>query len=215
MYRILLVDDQMLVRSGIKSLLSLSPTIHSIEECSDGEHALDILRERAAQFDVVLLDIRMPRKDGISALQELRAQGIDIPVLMLTTFDEHSLVLEAIQSGANGYLLKDVSLETLTEAITTVANGGRLIQPAITERLLTGLASKKNTFDASLLPEPLSPKEQELLRLMAAGCSNREMAEAMFKSEGTIKNQVSSILNKLGVRDRTRAVLKSIELGII
>lgn len=215
-YKVILVDDQTLVRAGIKSLLSLSKDVTVVAEFADGEElVISCQNDNLPPADAILMDIRMPRMNGIEALQALKQKSIEIPVLMLTTFDDHSLVLQAIQAGAKGYLLKDVSLETLVEGIATIAEGKTLIQPAVTERLLSGLSEQTNEFDASVLPEALSTKEQEILRLMAAGCSNREIAEAMFKSEGTIKNQVSSILNKLGVRDRTRAVLKSIELGII
>lgn len=215
-FKVMLVDDQTLVREGIKSLLSLSPEVEVIGEFADGEELIaHIASDMDTDIDAILMDIRMPKMNGIQALESLKHQKNSIPVLMLTTFDDHDLVLQAIQAGAKGYLLKDVSLETLVEGIAAVASGKTLIQPAVTERLLAGLADQKHDFDASQLPEPLSQKEQEILRLMAAGCSNREIASAMFKSEGTIKNQVSSILNKLGVRDRTRAVLKSIELGII
>lgn len=215
--QVLLVDDQALVRAGIRSLLELSGSISVKYECSDGQQALDWLEHQPqSSVDLVLMDIRMPVLDGIKTLQAMRALQSPPPVLMLTTFDEHQLVLEAVQSGAKGYLLKDVSLETLVAAVNDVAAGNTFIQPAITERLLTGITQRQSADgEQSARVEPLSAKEQEILRLMAAGCSNREIAVSMFKSEGTIKNQVSSILNKLGVRDRTRAVLKSIELGLI
>lgn len=215
--QVLLVDDQALVRAGIRSLLELSGSISVKYECADGQQALDWLEHQPqSSVDLVLMDIRMPVLDGIKTLQAMRALHSPPPVLMLTTFDEHQLVLEAVQSGAKGYLLKDVSLETLVAAVNDVAAGNTFIQPAITERLLTGITQRQSADGKqSARVEPLSAKEQEILRLMAAGCSNREIAVSMFKSEGTIKNQVSSILNKLGVRDRTRAVLKSIELGLI
>ena len=215
--QVLLVDDQALVRAGIRSLLELSGSIQIKHECADGQQALDWLSKQPIDaIDVVLMDIRMPVLDGIKTLQAMQAIDARPPVLMLTTFDEHQLVLDAVRSGAKGYLLKDVSLETLVAAVKDVAAGKTFIQPAITERLLTGITQLQSSDDEeSALVEPLSVKEQEILRLMAAGCSNREIATSMFKSEGTIKNQVSSILNKLGVRDRTRAVLKSIELGLI
>jgi DNA-binding NarL/FixJ family response regulator len=157
----------------------------------------------------------MPIKTGIEAVQSLQAASINIPVIMLTTFDDHQLVLQAIQAGAKGYLLKDVSLETLVDGIKTVHQGKTLIQPAITERIIQGL--KKHTLQDTQLQEipDISEKEKEVLRLMASGYSNREISSAMFKSEGTVKNQVSAILAKLGVRDRTRAVLKAIEMGMI
>lgn len=215
MINILLVDDQTLVRQGIHSLLSLADSVQVVGQASDGMHAIDLLVKNEVTVDIILMDIRMPNLDGIQTLLKLTEMGVNIPVIMLTTFDDHESVIKAIQAGAKGYLLKDVSLETLVDAIETVHAGKTLIQPAITERLIQGLQGIKGEFEASEMPETLSNRETEILRLMAAGCSNREMAESLFKSEGTIKNQVSSILAKLGVRDRTRAVLKAIELGLI
>ncbi|MGB3724471.1 MAG: response regulator transcription factor [Glaciecola sp.] len=213
MINVLLVDDQTLVRQGIKSLLGLSETVNVVGEAENGEAALAMMPH--TQIDVVLMDIRMPVMTGIQTVHAMKEQNITIPVIMLTTFDDHESVIQAIQAGAQGYLLKDVSLETLVDSIATVHAGETLIQPAITERLIKGLQGKTGNFEAADMPEPLSKRETEILRLMAAGCSNKEMAQSLFKSEGTIKNQVSSILSKLGVRDRTRAVLKAIELSII
>ncbi|MBL4630343.1 MAG: response regulator transcription factor [Paraglaciecola sp.] len=217
MINVMLVDDQTLVREGIKSLLGLSQDIRVVTEASSGEQVLTILQEhiKCNTVDVILMDIRMPVKNGIEAVQDLRDANINIPVIMLTTFDDHQLVLQALQAGAKGYLLKDVSLETLVDGIKTVHQGKTLIQPAITERIIQGL--KNHTLgDTQLFETPdISEKEREVLRLMASGYSNREICTAMFKSEGTVKNQVSAILAKLAVRDRTRAVLKAIEMGII
>ena len=215
MINILLVDDQTLVRQGINSLLGLSDSVKVVAQANDGLHAIEVLGNAAITVDMILMDIRMPNLNGIQTLLKLNELGVKIPVIMLTTFDDHESVMKAIQAGAKGYLLKDVSLDTLVDAIQTVSVGKTLTQPAITERLIQGLQGIKGEFDACDMPEPLSQREIEVLRLMAAGCSNREMAQSLFKSEGTIKNQVSSILAKLGVRDRTRAVLKSIELGLI
>lgn len=215
MINVILVDDQTLVRQGIKSLLSLSDQVNVIAEAENGELAVDLIKSRLNEVDVVLMDIRMPKMTGIQALAELKQKEINVPVIMLTTFDDHESVMQAIKTGAKGYLLKDVSLETLVDSIQTVKKGETLIQPAITERLIQGLQGQKGEFEAAELPEPLSKRETEILRLMAAGCSNKEIADSLFKSEGTIKNQVSSILGKLGVRDRTRAVLKAIEAGMI
>jgi DNA-binding NarL/FixJ family response regulator len=215
MINVLLVDDQTLVRQGINSLLGLSDSVKVIAQANDGLHAIATVQDEEVKIDIILMDIRMPNLDGIQTLLKLNELCIKIPVIMLTTFDDHESVIKAIKAGAKGYLLKDVSLETLVEAIETVNAGKTLIQPAITERLIQGLQGIKGDFEASEMPEPLSQRETEILRLMASGCSNREMAESLFKSEGTIKNQVSSILAKLGVRDRTRAVLKAIELGLI
>ncbi len=215
MINVILVDDQTLVRQGIKSLLGLSDKIDVVAEAENGEVAIELIRQLREQLDVVLMDIRMPKMTGIEALSMLKKESIDIPVIMLTTFDDHDSVMQAIKTGAKGYLLKDVSLETLVESIETVRGGETLIQPAITERLIQGLQGQNRNFEAAELPEALSKRETEILRLMAAGCSNKEIADSLFKSEGTIKNQVSSILAKLGVRDRTRAVLKAIEAGMI
>jgi DNA-binding NarL/FixJ family response regulator len=215
MINVLLVDDQTLVRHGIKSLLALSDNIHVCGEAENGQVAINMLSNNDANIDVVLLDIRMPVMTGIQALVAMQKANIQVPVVMLTTFDDHESLMQAIKAGAKGYLLKDVSLETLVETIDTVHKGETLIQPAITERLIQGLQGKTGEFEAADMPEPLSQRETEILRLMAAGCSNKEMADSLFKSEGTIKNQVSSILSKLGVRDRTRAVLKAIEMSII
>ncbi|MEP1446032.1 MAG: response regulator transcription factor [Paraglaciecola sp.] len=216
MINVMLVDDQTLVREGIKSLLSLSEEIEVVAEANDGDQVLNVLHHVGHQcVDVILMDISMPIQTGIDAMQGLQAANILIPVIMLTTFDDQQLVLQAIQSGAKGYLLKDVSLETLVEGIKTVHQGNTLIQPAITQRIIQGLKKRpRQDLEQQESPE-LTEKEKEVLRLMASGYSNKEISSAMFKSEGTVKNQVSAILSKLEVRDRTRAVLKAIELGVI
>lgn len=211
--KVLLADDQTLVRQGIKSLLALSDEVEVVAEADDGDRVCGQVKEFVP--DVVLMDIRMPRMNGIEAVKALSELGDPPPVLMLTTFDDHQLVLDAIQAGAKGYLLKDVSLENLVDSIKEVAAGKTSIQPTITEKVLQGLQGMSAEFESFSEPEDLSDKEKEILRLMAAGYSNREISNAMHKSEGTVKNQVSAILAKMGVRDRTRAVLKAIESGIL
>lgn len=212
---VMLVDDQTLVREGIKSLLQLAGHIDIVGEASDGQEALEEIPR--CQPDVVLMDIRMPRMDGIEAMKTMQTQGITTPVIILTTFDDHELVLNGIRAGARGFLLKDVSLESLVEAIETVKNGETLIQPAVTERVMKGFTELQGDSKVETEPvqEPLTQREIEILRLMAGGYSNKEISRAIFKSEGTIKNHVSNILAKLNVRDRTRAVLKALELGLI
>jgi DNA-binding NarL/FixJ family response regulator len=211
--RIVLVDDQTLVRQGIRSLLELAGDITIVGEASDGDEALTaIAREKP---DVVLLDVRMPKKNGLDVLRELKTKDAVPPVILLTTFDDDEVLLAAVRAGAKGYLLKDVSLEQLTDAIRAVAAGGTVIRPAMTERILRGLEHMPRDFDALSPPDPLTKREIEILRLMAGGYSNREIADALGTAEGTVKNHASSILSKLGVRDRTRAVLKAIELGYI
>jgi DNA-binding NarL/FixJ family response regulator len=211
MIRVVLVDDQTLVRQGIRSLLELAGDIAIVAEAADGEDGLVVIaRERP---DVVLLDVRMPRKGGLDVLRELQAAQSLPPTILLTTFDDDEALIEAVKAGARGYLLKDVSLEQLTDAIRAVAAGGTMIRPVITERVLRGLEHIPRDFDALSPPDPLTKRETEILRLMAGGYSNREIAEALGTAEGTVKNHASSILSKLGVRDRTRAVLKALELG--
>lgn len=212
---VMLVDDQTLVREGIKSLLQLAGHIEILGEASDGVEALDALNTLTP--DVILMDIRMPRLDGIETLKTLTAQGSTVPVIILTTFDDHELVLSAIRAGARGFLLKDVSLESLVEAIDAVHRGETLIQPAVTERVLKGFTElqTQSKVERDPIQEPLTQREIEIVRLMAGGYSNKEISRAIFKSEGTIKNHVSNILAKLNVRDRTRAVLKALELGLI
>ena len=213
MIRVALVDDQTLIRQGVRSLLELTGDITIVAEATDGDEAVVMIhRERP---DVVLLDLRMPGKDGVAVLRELRAADALPPTIILTTFDDDDALLDAVRAGARGYLLKDVSLEHLTEAIRVVAQGGSVIRPAVTERVLRGLEHVRRDFDALSPPDPLTRREVEILRLMAGGYSNREIAEALGTAEGTVKNHASSILSKLGVRDRTRAVLKALELGYI
>lgn len=211
--RVLLVDDQTLVRQGIRSLLELTETIRIVAEASDGRQAVELIPEVAP--DVVLMDMRMPVMSGLEALQQLAAEGRMRPTIILTTFDDDDLVLAGIKAGARGYLLKDVSLEQLVGAIETVAAGGSLVQPAVTQRLLSGLERMHNEFTSLDRPDPLTERETEILRLMAGGYSNKEIANSLGVAEGTVKNHVSNILSKLGVRDRTRAVLKAFELKLV
>ena len=213
MFKVILVDDQKLIRDGIRNLLKLSGKVKVVGECTDGSDVVEKVKQVSP--DVILMDLSMPNVDGISALKQLKSAEITTPVLILTTFDEHALVLESIREGAKGFLLKDVSLETLTDAIETLAQGGTIIQPSITERLLQSVQTKPERFAPSVVPENLTDKETEILRLVASGYSNKEISSALHKSEGTIKNHMSNILSKLGVRDRTRAVLLAIEHGIL
>lgn len=213
MIRVLLADDHNLVRQGIKTLLEISKDFEIVGEATDGEEALALIESTRPQ--VVLLDVRMPKLLGTDVLRAARPRFPDVGFILLTTFDEDAVVLEAVRLGAQGFLLKDVSLEQLESAVRTVASGGSLILPAVTERVLRGIEREPTKFDSAEMPDALTPREREVLRLIAAGFSNREIAEASGTAEGTVKNQASSILSKLGVRDRTRAVLKALELGVI
>jgi DNA-binding NarL/FixJ family response regulator len=211
--RVLLVDDQTLMRKGLRGLLDLTEDIQVVAEASDGEEALQVLGEAAP--DVILLDVRMPKLSGVDLLKRLRKEDRLPPTILLTTFDDDAILLEGIRAGARGFLLKDVSFERLTEAIRRVAAGETLIRPAVTERVLRGLENLRPEFESLDPPDALSRRETEILRLMAGGYNNREIAEALHATEGTVKNHVSNILSKMGVRDRTRAVLKALELGYI
>ena len=210
MIRVFIADDQMLVRQGIRTLLELDAGIRVAGEARDGAEAIQLVP--GAEADVLLLDIRMPRKDGIEVLRELSAQGTLPPALILTTFDDAAVVLDGIRAGARGFMLKDVSYEQLIAAIRAVAAGGTVFQPAITERLLQ---AAERVLGGEPSFEPLTDRELEVVRLMSGGYSNKEIAHALGTAEGTIKNHVSSILAKLGVRDRTRAVLKALEAGLL
>ncbi|SFB14336.1 two component transcriptional regulator, LuxR family [Amycolatopsis marina] len=215
MIRVCVVDDQTLVRQGIRSLLDLSTEVTVAAEASDGDEALDILA--STQPDVVLLDLRMPGRDGISTLKAMRERAINVPTLVLTTFDDDELVLRALRAGAHGYLLKDVTLDQLLGAIRTLADGGTLVQPAVTERLVRAARQLpgQERYDDLPPPQPLTEREREILRLLAGGYANREIATALHLAEGTVKNHVSSLLMKLGVRDRTRAVLRGLQHGLL
>jgi DNA-binding NarL/FixJ family response regulator len=211
--RTLLVEDETLVRQGIRKLLELDPRIEIAAEAADGEEALRRIAE--VRPDVVLLDVRMPKLDGLGVLRALRALGDPSgapPCLVLTTFDDRALALEAIREGARGYLRKDVTLAELVAAVETLAAGGTHLQPALTAALLEGVrAHPLPSAPGMALAEPLTPRETEVLRLMAAAYTNREIAEALGTAEGTVKIHVSNVLAKLGARDRTHAVLLALE----
>ena len=213
MINVMLVDDQNLVRKGVRSLLELADEIEVIAEASDGAEAIRMIPEVAP--DVVLLDMRMPGLSGLDVLRELSQNDTLPPTIILTTFDDDELVLAGIQYGARGYLLKDIALAELVNAIKTVAEGGSIVRPAVTQRLLKGLENLQNDFSSLDQPDPLTGRETEILRLMAGGYSNKEIANSLNVAEGTVKNHVSNILSKMGVRDRTRAVLKAFEMGQI
>ncbi|MFB1484450.1 response regulator [Corallococcus sp. RDP092CA] len=211
--RLVLADDHALVRQGLRSLLELTPDLRVVGEASDGEEALRKVAE--LDPDVVLMDVRMPRMTGLEALRVLRRTDADRRVVLLTTFDEDAALIEALRTGVQGFLLKDVSLEELAEAIRCVASGQTLLPPGVAERVARGMAEVPRDFPHADLPEGLTRREVEVLRLIARGMSNREIADALGTAEGTVKNQTSSILSKLGVRDRTRAVLRAMELGCL
>ncbi len=216
MIRIVLADDHTLVRQGIRSLLALVADVELAGEAADGAETVRVVTEKRP--DVLLLDLRMPQGGGLFVVQELAARGELPPTLILTTVEDDAAALEVVRAGARGFLLKDVTQERLIRAVRVLAAGGTLIQPGLTARAERELTRhRRDAGDAndepSDSPESLTEREREILRLLASGYSNREIARALLVVEGTVKNHVSSILAKMGVRDRTRAVLKAADRG--
>ena len=206
--RIALADDQALVRAGLRALLE-SFGIGVAVEAEDGAGLLE--RLVGQDVDVILSDIRMPGIDGIEALLALRARGDTTPVLLLTTFDDSDLLLRAIEAGAQGFLLKDAAPDDLVDVIRRIAAGETLLQPVST----APVRARFRFHDERAPSDTFNAREVAILRLLAGGYSNREIAKSLFLAEGTVKNYVSTILDKLGTRDRTRAVLKAITLRVI
>lgn len=212
--RVLLADDQALFREALRTLISLQPDLEVAGEAANGEEAL--AAARVLRPEVILMDLQMPVLDGVAATRRLHTELPECRVIALTTFDDDESVFECLRAGAVGYLLKDAPSERLFEAIRAAARGESFLQPSVTTRVLaefTRLSDLPPQRSPSLI-EPLSEREREILRLIATGFSNREIAERLFIAEGTVKNHVTNILGKLDVRDRTQAALKARELGL-
>ncbi|MBC8025890.1 MAG: response regulator transcription factor [Steroidobacteraceae bacterium] len=212
MTRILLVDDEELMRQGLRKLLELSPDFEVVAEASDGLSALETLGR--IKIEVMLLDVRMPRMGGLEVLDALRTNPDRPATIVLTTFDDPELLLEAARREARGFISKAVTLEELVLAIRAVADGATWFQPTVTSNLRKALVSRSSGREAAQF-DSLTEREVEVLKLVAGGLTNREIAQTFSVADGTVKNQVSSILSKLAVHDRTLAVLKAIEAGII
>jgi DNA-binding NarL/FixJ family response regulator len=214
--KILIADDQSLFREALRTLLNAYPGLDIVGDASNGEEALRLAF--TLNPDVVLMDLRMPVIDGVEATRKIVKLGKNIKVIVLTTFDDDETVFDGLRAGAVGYLLKDVSAEKLIEAIRAAAKGEYFLLPSITAKVVSEFSRISRpivTGSNKILPDPLSVREIEILRYVATGASNREIAETLVISEGTVKNHLSSILSKLGVRDRMQAVLKAKEYGII
>lgn len=213
--RLLIVDDQTMFRQGMRMLLSSQPDFEIVGEAADGEDAL----VKAAQLkpQVVLMDLRMPVLDGAAATRRLRAAHPEMRVIVLTTFDEDEAIFDGLRSGATGYLLKDAPTDKLYEAIRAAARGESFLQPSVAAKVVAEFArlSEQAPAGNQSLAEPLSQRELEILRLLANGATNKEIAAQLVLAEGTVKNHVTNILTKLGVTDRTRAALRARELGIL
>jgi DNA-binding NarL/FixJ family response regulator len=231
--RVLIVDDQTLVREGFRKLLELEPDFEVVGTAGDGEAALALverLREQATPPDVILMDIRMPRVDGIAATRAIKEQWPEAHIVILTTFDDTELIHAGLRAGASGYSLKDITSEELAMTVRTAARGQMLLQSDIASKAFSALApGRPSTPAPNLSIEPasvptyidptthiehLTEREREILRLVARGASNRQVAENLYLTEGTVKNHMSNILSKLGVRDRTQAAIKAKELGL-
>jgi DNA-binding NarL/FixJ family response regulator len=224
--RVLVVDDQRLMRDGLASLLGLQPAIEIIGTAANGQQALELAL--AACPDVILMDVRMPVMDGVTATAEVRRQLPTCQVLMLTTFDDEEYVVEALRSGAVGYLLKDMPAPDLARAIEAAHKGIYQLDPAVASKMMKSFvnagppSTPSRTVTAGSAsrpgvgsPDDLTAREIEVLRLIAKGATNREIAEALVITEGTVKNHISNILSRLGLRDRTQAALYAREAGLL
>jgi DNA-binding NarL/FixJ family response regulator len=212
MIRILLADDQSLFREALRMLISSQPDLEVVGEAANGEEAIRLAD--SSRPNVVLMDLQMPVMNGVTATRQLHSAQPDCRVIALTTFDTDEYIFDCLRAGAVGYLLKDAPSENLFAAIRAAARGESFLQPSVTTRVLAEFSRLSDHPAASpTLVEPLSDREQEILRMIARGASNREIAEALFITEGTVKNHVTNILSKLDVRDRTQAALKARELG--
>ncbi|MFP4345746.1 MAG: response regulator [Anaerolineales bacterium] len=213
--RILLVDDQQLFREGLRTLLSVQRDFEVVGEAENGEEALRLAQ--SLHPDVVLMDLRMPLMDGVAATRRLGEVEPEARVIVLTTFDDDEYVFDGLRAGALGYLLKDAPSEKLFEALRAAARGESFLQPSVASKVVaefTRLARQAPPREETLV-EPLSEREVEVLRLVAQGMTNREIAGRLFIAEGTVKNHLTNILSKLNVRDRTQAALRGRELGLI
>jgi DNA-binding NarL/FixJ family response regulator len=213
MIRVLLADDQELVRSGFRLILELADGIEVVGEAADGREAVRLAKDLLP--DVVLMDIRMPELDGIEATRRLRQAGVEAKVLVLTTFDLDEYVYAAMRAGAGGFLLKDAPREQLVAAVRTVTRGEALLAPAVTKRLIERFVVRPKPLEAAPALGALSARELEVLRLVARGLSNGEIADELVIGEATVKTHVARILRKLDLRDRVQAVVLAYESGLV
>lgn len=214
--RILLVDDQALFREGLHTLLSVHDDLQVVGEASNGQEAIEAVKKLTP--DVVLMDLRMPVLNGVAATRQISESKSNSRVIVLTTFDDDDYVFDGLRAGAVGYLLKDVPSAKLVEAIRAAARGESFLQPSVAAKVVaefSRMTEPKKDDPQQALVEPLSSRELEILGVLATGASNREIANELYITEGTVKNHVTNILGKLGVRDRTQAALKAKEMGLI
>ncbi len=213
--RVLIVDDQALFREGLHTLLSVQPAFEVVGEASNGEEALQ--QALSLRPDVVLMDLRMPVMDGVTATRRLHTLFPDCHVIVLTTFDDDDSVFDGLRAGAVGYLLKDVASAKLYEAIQAAWRGESFLQPSIAAKVVAEFSRLSSQMPSQVQPlvEPLSDRELDILKQVATGASNKEIAMTFVIAEGTVKNHLTSILRKLEVQDRAQAVLKARQIGIL
>lgn len=214
--RVLLADDQALFREGLDTLLSIHKDIQVIGQANNGQEAVDLALK--LHPDVILMDMQMPVMNGISATRRVKQSLSDCRVIVLTTFTDKETIFDALRAGAVGYLLKDVGSAQLADAIRRTARGESILDPSVAAKVVaefSRVSSLVTVASSEVLSEPLSEREIELLGLIASGSNNKEIAEILFITEGTVKNHITHILGKLGVRDRTQAALKAKELGLV
>lgn len=208
-----LVDDQWLLREGLRTLLELHADIRVVGEAGDGIEAVGLIER--LQPRVVLMDLRMPRRDGVETTREVTSRWPNVQVLVLTTFDDDDLVFAALGAGAAGYLLKDVGSDALAEAIRAASRGESPLQPRIASKVVGRFRDRGiGILDVGHETEPLTPRETDILRLLGTGATNREIAGRLGLSDGTVKNYISAILAKTGLRDRTQAAVYAIQHGL-
>jgi DNA-binding NarL/FixJ family response regulator len=214
--RVLLADDQALFREGLDTLLSVHKDIEVVGQASNGQEAIDLALK--LRPDVILMDMQMPILNGIGATRRLKQSLPDCRVIVLTTFNDNETIFEALRAGAAGYLLKDVGSAQLAESVRATARGEAILDPSVAAKVVqefSRVSSLVGATSSEVLPDPLSEREIELLRLIALGSNNKEIGDALFITEGTVKNHITHILGKLSVRDRTQAALKAKEIGLI
>jgi len=214
--RVLLADDQALFREGLETLLSVHKDIEIVGQASNGQEAVDLALK--IRPDMILMDMQMPILNGVGATRRLKKSLPECRVIMLTTFNDNETIFEALRAGAVGYLLKDVGSAQLADSIRATSRGESILDPSVAAKVVqefSRVSSMVGGTSSDVLPEPLSEREIELLGLIGSGMSNKEIAETLFITEGTVKNHITHILGKLNVRDRTQAVLKAKELGLI
>jgi DNA-binding NarL/FixJ family response regulator len=214
MIRLLLVDDQDLIRRGLNALLSTDPTLEVVGEASNGQEAVTLVAK--LQPDVVLMDVRMPITDGVSGTRQIRQQFPETKILMLTTFDDQEYVSQALQAGASGYLLKDTPFEELTQAIHLVSKGYTQIGPGLVTKVLTTPTTNEQPQPDNLeIWLALSEREKDIVRLVAQGYNNREIAQSLHIAEKTVKNYLTNILSQLDLRDRTQLAIASLKIKFV